>query len=106
VSGSLPGLAHLQSKFAAHSARFQFLAIHDDSVESFTDLDPHLARLEKTLWKGQPLPFPILLDSSGATITTWGIDRFPTTVLIDPAGKLVGEVGENELEELFTREFR
>jgi len=106
VSGSLPGLARLQAKFAAHSARFQILAFHDDSVADFAELDPHLARLQESVWKGQPLPFPILLDASGETIATWGIDSFPTTVLIDPQGKLVGEIGERALEELLARELR
>ena len=106
MSGSLPGLVHLQEKFAAKQDRFAILAFHDDSVADFAELDPELAKLEKGIWKGKKLPFPILLDASGETTTTWGITGFPTTILIDPEGKLVGAIGEAALEELLTRELK
>jgi hypothetical protein len=50
-------------------------------------------------WRGRDLPFPILLDATGQTLKDYGIRAFPTTLLIDPEGKLVGEAGEKELEE-------
>src|SRR5438105_2441369 len=50
-------------------------------------------------WNGKDLPFPILLDATGETIKTYEIRKFPTTILIDPEGKLVGEAGEPQLEE-------
>ena len=40
-------------------------------------------------WKGKSLPFPILLDASGATVKSYGIQAFPTLVLIDPEGRVV-----------------
>ena len=50
--------------------------------------------------------FPILLDAQkgthGATIEAFGIHGFPTTILIDPQGKLVGEVSPHILEEKLT----
>ena len=106
MSGSLPGLRALAEKHPKYTERIALLAFHDDSVADFTELDPELAKLEKNVWKGKSLPFPILLDASGTTIATWGIDSFPTTVLIDPQGNIVGRVGEPELEELFAREVR
>lgn len=39
-------------------------------------------------WAGRPLPFPVLLDSTGATIKNFGIRAYPTILLIDPDGKL------------------
>lgn len=106
MSGSLPALRALAEKHPKYAERIALLAFHDDSVADFSELDPELAKLEKNVWKGKPLPFPILLDASGATIAAYGIDSFPTTVLIDPQGNLVGAVGESELEELFEREVR
>jgi hypothetical protein len=49
-------------------------------------------------WRGRDLPFPILLDATGKTIKAYGVRAFPTTILIDPEGRLVGEAGEKELE--------
>ena len=106
MSGSLPGLRALAEKHPKYAERIALLTFHDDSVADFSELDPELAKLEKNVWKGKPLPFPILLDASGETLATYGIDSFPTTILIDPEGKLVGEVHEAELAELFAREAR
>jgi hypothetical protein len=58
------------------------------------------------LWHGRSLPFPILLDAQngqrGATVAAYGIQAFPTTILIDPEGKLVGQVLPELLETKLT----
>lgn len=54
--------------------------------------------MREKLWK-KPLPFPVLLDATGATTKRWGVHMFPTTVLIDPDGKLVRGGGEKLLEQ-------
>lgn len=45
------------------------------------------------------LPFPILLDSTRTTIKNYGIDSFPTAILIDPEGKVVAGGSEYWLAE-------
>lgn len=57
-------------------------------MSSFEDLDPDLASCKERYWKGRDLPFPILLDSSGATIRALGVTGYPTMLLVDPKGKL------------------
>jgi hypothetical protein len=86
--------------FDRHQAdrdRFAILAFHDASVADFAELDAKLAPIAAGMWGGRALPFPILLDSTGETIATWGILGYPTTVLIDPEGKLVGLATEEDL---------
>jgi hypothetical protein len=78
--------------------KFEILAFHDGTVKDFAELDTKLEGPRKKYWAGRDLPFPILLDASGQTIKDWGIHAFPTTLLIDPEGKLVGQAGEAELE--------
>src|SRR5688572_30030557 len=73
------------------SDKFEFIAFHDGSVKSFAELDPKMDKLVAEHWKGRALPFPILLDASGETIKKYGVSSFPTQILIDPEGKLVGE---------------
>lgn len=78
--------------YAQHkSDRFEFIAFHDASVQSFAELDPKMAKLQKEYWQERSLPFPILLDATGKTIRKFGVHAFPTQILIDPAGKLVGQ---------------
>jgi len=72
------------------SDRFEFVAFHDGTAKSFAELDPKLEKMEKEHWRGRKLPFPILLDASGETIRRFGVHGFPTQILIDPQGQLVG----------------
>jgi hypothetical protein len=94
----LPGLIDLYESHKDHRDKFEIIAFHDGTVKDFADLDKKLERPRQAYWGGRDLPFPILLDATGQTIKDWGIHAFPTTVLIDPEGKLVGQAGEDELE--------
>jgi hypothetical protein len=78
--------------------KFEILAFHDGTVKDFADLDQKMESPKQKYWNGRDLPFPILLDATGQTIKDWGVGHFPTTLLIDPEGKLIGEAGEEELE--------
>ena len=78
--------------------KFEILAFHDAQAKNFAELDKNLEPIIKNSWGGRPLPFPILLDSTGETVTKFGIRAFPTILLIDPEGRLVGEATEEELE--------
>jgi hypothetical protein len=94
----LPSLVRFFDEHRAEKDRFAILAFHDGSVRDFADLDAKLAPIIAKRWGGRELPFPILLDSTDETIESWGIHAFPTTVLVDPEGVLVGEASTTELE--------
>ena len=94
----MPSLVRFFDEHQAEKDRFAILAFHDASVKDFADLDAKLAPIIAKRWAGRELPFPILLDSTGETIESWGIHAFPTTVLIDPEGVLIGEASTTELE--------
>ncbi len=78
--------------------KFEILAFHDAQAKNFAELDSKLEPIIKNAWSGRPLPFPILLDSTGKTVEKFGIRAFPTMLLIDPEGRLVGEATEEELQ--------
>jgi len=73
-------------------------AIHDPGVKSFSELDKKLASIKTKYWQGKDLPFPVLLDTEGKTGKLYGIHAWPTGLLIDPSGKLVGETDVAGLE--------
>jgi thiol-disulfide isomerase/thioredoxin len=83
--------------------KFEVIAFHDGSVKDFSEMDAKNAETKRTLWHGRDLPFPVLLDAQngerGATVKTYGLTSFPTTILIDPQGKLVGQALIQTLEE-------
>lgn len=95
----MPALIDFYEAHRDHRDKFEILAFHDASVKNFAELDEKLVDIKKQRWGGRDLPFPILLDSTGATIKEFGITHYPTVVLIDPEGKLVGETGDEALEE-------
>ena len=94
----MPGLIDLYEAHDKDRDKFEILAFHDATAKDFKDLDGKLQKVKQTYWHGRDLPFPILLDATGKTIKDYGVHAFPTTILIDPEGKLVGEAREDERE--------
>jgi thiol-disulfide isomerase/thioredoxin len=99
----MPMLMKLYDEF--HDKGLFIIAIHDDSVESIQEMDQNLAPICQRSWGGRNLPFLIALDGGGptriadtaqeargATTAQYGIDGFPTTLLIDRDGRLVGKM--------------
>ena len=95
----MPLLGDFQERHRAKADRFQILGFHDATVPSLEALDAKLAVLQQQLWNGKPLPYPILLDPSGKTIRTFGVDEYPTLVLIDPEGRVLKAGNESFLPE-------
>lgn len=82
---------------AEHRDQFVIIAFHDSSVPSFAEMDEKVKPIKASLWGGKDLPFPILLDDGGQTAKAHSIEHWPTSILIDPDGKLVGEVVSDSL---------
>lgn len=72
------------------SDEFEIIAFHDASAKTFEELDEKMAPAKEKHWNNEDLPFPILMDSTGDTIRQFNIQAFPTIILIDPEGRLVG----------------
>jgi hypothetical protein len=79
---------------------FQVVAFHDTKANDFDELDAKLQPIVESRWRGRALPFPILLDSSGETLKTYGVRGFPTTILIDPEGIVVSDGSEKRLRQV------
>lgn len=89
VQKSLPDSVAFYDSHPEWRDRFQMLAFHCLNAASVAELAPRLRSLEKNLWKGRALPFPILLDSTDTTLKDWGVTIYPSAVLIDPEGNVV-----------------
>ncbi len=83
----------------ADDNRFEIIAFHDASVKDFVEYDTRVQTAKDKYWDGEDLPFPVLLDATKATITQYGISAFPTMVLFDPEGRLVGKGSLDLLKE-------
>ncbi|HEX3149099.1 MAG TPA: redoxin family protein [Gemmataceae bacterium] len=98
---SMPVLFELHDKFKDKG--LAIIGVHldiDGEVDTAVKLDEKLIDIRKQLWKGRDLPFPIVLCSGkqvevdGGELrrggVQYGIVGYPTTVLIDREGKVVG----------------
>jgi thiol-disulfide isomerase/thioredoxin len=89
---SLPELTKIYEEHAADRDKFEILAICDTEYEKAPTLDlydPLAAKIADEVWKGKSLPFPQIIDGEGRTTARYGVQSWPTTLLIDPDGNLV-----------------
>jgi len=97
---AMPNLMQLHDKFSKHG--LIIIAVHDDSLGSIEELQQKLKALSEKRWSGQQIPFAIALDGGGktkiegtersargATTAAYGIQGWPTSVLIDKNGNVV-----------------
>ena len=99
---SMPVLLELHDKFKDKG--LAIVGVHLDTggeVDTAAKLDERLTDVRKTVWKGRDLPFPVALCSGekvdvgggemrGGPAIQYGVLSYPTTILIDRDGKVVG----------------
>jgi thiol-disulfide isomerase/thioredoxin len=98
VERSLPAWIDFYEDHAVDRDKFEVLAFHDQRATDFSELDEKLKPIVAKAWGGRPLPFPILLDTTGETIKKLGVRAFPTVLVVDPKGHLV-QVPEEQFAE-------
>lgn len=101
--GSMPVLIEMHEKLAAKG--LVIIGVHmdtDGEIDTAAKLDEKIEGFRKKLWSGKDLPFPVALvsgkligegenQSRGESARRYGVESYPTSVLIDRAGKVVGK---------------
>ncbi|MDB5345346.1 MAG: resA 7 [Schlesneria sp.] len=109
--GQMPELFKLHAKY--HDQGLEIIGVHVDlgehekePVDTVEKLDHRLTDIRKDLWKGQDVPYPVALitgkrTSYGTAIETrkaaspiaalYGVIGYPTLILLDREGKVVGQ---------------
>jgi uncharacterized protein (TIGR03067 family) len=109
--GSMPVLIELHEKYA-HKG-LAIVGVHrdmDGEVDTAAKLDAKLASAKKDLWKGKDMPFPNALvpgtrvgtgdeKRPGGAVAQYGIQGYPTTLLIDREGKVVGQFHPRDIKQ-------
>ena len=119
AAGPMLKLAELNKKYSDKG--LVIVAIHPDSIVNSTkELEEKIEQLRKNHWNDLEIPFAMALDgggdcaiegtkqtAKGATTAAYGIQSFPTIVLIDKQGKIVKEFNVDEdtplLDQLLSR---
>lgn len=79
----------------------EIISVHDKSAKSIAEVEEKIKPLRDRFWDGKDIPFPILLDAENKTFQAYGARGWPTTLLLDPEGKMVGRYfSMRELEKL------
>lgn len=99
---AMPGLMKLYDAYKDKGV--VVVAVHDDSAGSLKELEEKLAPVRQKFWAGRDVPFAIALDGGGktrirytamrergATTAAYGINSFPTTLLVGSDGRIVGD---------------
>jgi thiol-disulfide isomerase/thioredoxin len=105
---AMPDLIELSRRYRGKPV--EWMAIHTPNMKSFEDLDRGIASCVEKNWKNQEIPFTTALDAvdegseyAGLTSKRFGIAAWPTLVVIDPQGKVVGAVEKEKLVETIER---
>lgn len=90
---------------AADRERFEIITVHHDIPEQKLGLDAALPQLVERWQSTKDLdqsefPFPIVIDKTGQTVEAYGINGFPTSVFIDPEGRIAAVPGVWELSNI------
>jgi len=91
LKNGLPNLIEFHETHAEYRDQYAILALclsKDGDIETIEKLDRQLEPVVKNVWR-QPLPFPVLLDSTFKSWENFGLDGVGHLLLIDPAGSLV-----------------
>lgn len=104
----MPTLMEIQQQFRDQKVRW--IAIHTPDQESFKELDGDLAGLQESAWNKRALPFTTVIDIpaggkefAGRTSQAYGVSEWPTLVVVDPQGNVVGSVAKNNLADTIRR---
>ena len=103
----MPTLMELHDKFK--NKGLAILGVHVDlgeEVNTEEKLDERLAKIRESLWGGKRIEFPLALTfgekktgpDGGNAAVQYGISHFPTTLLIDRQGAVVGEFALDHLK--------
>ncbi len=99
----MPKLVELHDKYKDRG--LVIIAVHDDTGESVEEVLSQCEKVRDESWGGRELPFRLALDGGGMSpiegtdlktrglsTAAYGVRSFPTTVLIDRSGTVVGRL--------------
>jgi thiol-disulfide isomerase/thioredoxin len=117
---AMPALMQINDKYK--NKGLVIIAVHDDSVQSVEDLNRRLAKVRNESWAGwnrRTLPFLVAIDGGGskrikyssttvqgATTAAYGIEAWPTTIVIGRDGRIIEQIdvrsqeGQHEIASL------
>ena len=92
LAHGIPKMMDFYRKNAKSRGKFEVVGVYvdlDGANKTLADIDKNgLSAIEATVWDGQRIQFPIVLDNSFTTYERYGVPGFGTVVLVDPDGRI------------------
>ena len=92
LAHGIPKMMDFYRKNAKSRGKFEVVGVYvdlDGENKTLADIDKNgLSAIEATVWDGQRIQFPIVLDNSFTTYERYGVPGFGTVVLVDPDGRI------------------
>lgn len=105
---AMPTLMEIHDQFRDKPVRW--IAIHTPDQKTFEEFDSQLAKLRESVWSKRDLPFTTVIDQpvaekeySGKTSQSYSVAEWPTLIVIDQQGKVVGPVSKNKLADIISQ---
>jgi thiol-disulfide isomerase/thioredoxin len=88
----------------------EWLSVHTPNFKTFEELDRRMATCQEKSWNKRALPFTTVLDRpaddgeySGQTSQRYGVAEWPTLIVVDQRGQVVGPIPKKKLAETIAR---
>ena len=88
----------------------EWLSVHTPNLKDFDEFDRQVTKCRENSWNKRELAFTTVIDQpladeeySGKTAHRYGIAEWPTLIVIDQKGRIVGPVHKNKLAETISR---
>lgn len=87
---TLPALSEFYRQHRGQRDQFEIVAVClDKRLKTLADYDRVMEPVVSSVWDGERLPFPLVLDPTLATAVNYGVKGLGQAVLINPDGRLV-----------------
>jgi thiol-disulfide isomerase/thioredoxin len=98
----MPHLMDIHDQFRDQPVTW--VSVHSPNLKSFEEFDTAVAKIGKESWNNRELPFITTIDHpldgekvTGRTSQNFGIVGWPTLIVIDPQGDVVGAIPDRDL---------
>jgi thiol-disulfide isomerase/thioredoxin len=100
----MPWLMGIAAQFREQPVAW--LSVHTPNLKSFAELDRGIATCQEKFWNKRALPFTTVLDRpvagseyAGQTSERYGVAEWPTLIVVDQQGRVVGPIPKKKLAE-------
>ena len=100
----MDGIISFYNRHPGLRDKFEIIAVHSPDAKDFKVVDEAMGARYRKNPAGRQISFPVVLDAESKINQSYGVQMYPTDILVDPSGKIVTRAGgPHAFEELKQR---